>query len=165
MSNQNPKLNLEFNIEDIPWLFHTLSLQTATTMCYGRVADRTKERVKQYIDRLKEFSPVLVSRDIEEYAFFNAVGKLYDCKTWSLYQEKPRYKYELKERLWKPVLLVCDNKTYKLTSNLYYYNESLVLGLIDLFKQMTPLDSEYIEHESIQRELLENPSWYTEKKG
>lgn len=150
MSNQNPKLALEFELKDIPWLFHALSIGRNTAMmCSG---PKVKDRIVTYIDKLKEFSPTLANYDIEEYAFYNACTALTTCKTWTVYQENPRYKWELKHGWWKPVVFQTDKGSCELIRR--GYHPQAVLALIDIFKQMSPDTAEYQEHPSIHHELL-----------
>jgi len=150
MSNSNPKLTLDFSIEDIPWLIHSLSIAVNTAMMCGKEAKPTLARIKEKRAIVKEFYPVLADHDIEEYEFFNTVTKLFACKRWSVYQNKPYWWDRRDEPFWsiqscyEKIYIVIDGMFYPITRTINYKPE-LVQGLKELLDTLVPVDAEYYE--------------------
>lgn len=150
MSNSNPKLTLEFSIEDIPWLIHSLGIAANTALMHGQQGEKVRERIKEKRAIVREFYPVLAGHDMDEYEFFNTITKLFTCKRWSVYQNKPYWWDRRDDPFWsvqtcfEKIYLVVDDVFYPVTRSINYKPE-LVQGLKELLDTLVPVGAEYYE--------------------
>lgn len=130
MSNSLPRLQLDFDLKDIPWLFHAFTIAHSTArLNFTNESKTVGKHIKSYVEKIKEFNPVLASYSLNEYEFFKACGLLATCKQWMLYQKKPSYTYQL-EHWWKPIIFVADETHVHLTSTTQNWSPKLVADLL-----------------------------------
>ena len=149
MSNNRPKLNLGFEVEDIPWLISSFVIARNTAMLhFTPEGKRVEKRIKMILAEMQHFYPVLADHSIENYTLFVALQHFFGCKRWSL-------AYSNSEHAFMPyVYLGVDDKIYKIADP-RDYKEKLHTDLKKLFTDLAPIDSEYFELELDYRGRIE----------
>ena len=139
MTNSRPKLTLDFDIEDVPWLLHALRIQYNTAMMYGHQdTEKVKVKIKSYVDAVASFYPVLAEHDLEEYVLFNALNEIKEAKKWTIVRKGNKW------NIFREIELVVDDVVYRITSG-RNKTEEFLNDLKAFITEYAPLGAEYYE--------------------